>query len=62
MKREGHDVVTMISILKVMASIYNPLGVVSPILAKAEILFQESCTVMLNWDEELNEMYGYRWR
>ena len=39
MKTEEHDVVTKGSTLKVMANIYDPLGIVSPIMAKVKILF-----------------------
>ena len=53
MKREEHDIVTKRSILKVMASMYDPLGIVSPIVAMVKISFQEICTEKLNWNEEV---------
>ena len=60
MKKPEHDVATKRISLKVIASMYDPLYIVIPIMAK--ILFQEVCTETLNWDKELNETCGWRWR
>ena len=50
------------SILKVLASLYDPLSIISPIMAETKILFQKICKEKINWDEELNEIYRQRWQ
>ena len=60
-KDQANNALTKRSILKVLASLYDPLGILSPIMAEAKILFQDICKDNINWDEELNETYKQRW-
>ncbi|MEO0686155.1 MAG: hypothetical protein AAFY76_14235 [Cyanobacteria bacterium J06649_11] len=45
-----------------MASIYDPLGLISPILVSFKNLFQEICEEGLDWDEKLPEHLTKRWK
>ena len=49
------------SVLQVTASIYDPLGLVSPILVEMKILFQKLCMSLRSWDEELDEKSKREW-
>ena len=60
-KDQANNVLTKRSILKVVASLYDPLGILSPIMAEAKILFQDICKYKINWDEEPRESYKQRW-
>ncbi|XP_048580427.1 uncharacterized protein LOC116614572 [Nematostella vectensis] len=53
--------VTKRNTLKVMASMYDPLGIVSPIMVSMKVLFQELCVEKLDWDEELTGERKKRW-
>ena len=50
------------TILSVLASIFDPLGLVSPIAVAIKILFQDMCIEKLGWDEPLPEDKSVRWR
>ncbi len=53
-----HDrTVTKRSMLKMITSLYDPLGLISQIMAKAKILFQDICREKIGWDNELPERY-----
>ena len=41
------------SILKVVAKIFDPLGVISPVTFQMKVLFQELCKQKINWDDLL---------
>ena len=41
------------SILKVSAKIFDPLGLLSPLVIKLKVLFQTLCTESVDWDEPL---------
>ena len=41
------------SILKVVAKIFDPLGVISPVTFQMKVLFQELCKQKINWDDPL---------
>ena len=34
---------------------YDPLGIISPILVDAKILLQEICKMRIGWDDELSD-------
>lgn len=53
--------VTKRSILKVVAGMYDPLGIISPIVVSIKVLFQELCEKRVGWDEELKEGERKRW-
>ena len=41
------------NILSILASLYDPLGVISPIVVSLKVLFQELCVDKVPWDQEL---------
>ena len=41
------------ALLSAIASIFDPLGLISPIIIKGKILLQECCKNKLNWDDQL---------
>ena len=57
-----NDVITKRTILSMLAKLFDPLGLVSPIIVSAKVLFQELCTRKLGWDEEIPLQQGERWK
>ena len=49
------------NVLKILQKVYDPLGMVSPFLITAKILFQELCKLNLSWNEELPENLLIQW-
>lgn len=54
--------VTRRSILKVIAGMYDPIGLLSPVLVGMKVLFQELCMSKVEWDERLTDEVEKRWR
>ena len=54
--------VTRKSMLSVVASMYDPLGLVSPCIITGRMLFQEATRLQLKWDEEVPEHIAVRWK
>ena len=48
--------------LKVLPSVYDPLGVVSLTIATLKMLFQKICMIKINWDEILPETIIAEWQ
>ena len=55
------NVATKRGILSTMATLFDPLGLVSPIAVTAKVLFQELCLEKLSWDDALSEDQVRRW-
>ena len=53
-------VATKRNLLKVLAGLYDPLGLISPILVGMKVLFQELCVNKVGWDEELTDEWKGR--
>ena len=49
------------SVLKRIASIYDPLGLAAPISVSFKMFFQKLCESKCNWDDELNEELKAEW-
>ena len=49
-------------ILSVTSSVYDPLGMVSPIILPAKRLLQDLCKQGLGWDEEIGAQESQCWR
>ncbi|XP_068757389.1 uncharacterized protein [Montipora capricornis] len=49
-------------ILSVASSIYDPLGIISPVVLSAKKLIQDLCKQGLSWDEEIKEEEAIRWK
>ena len=53
--------VTKRGVLQYVASIYDPLGLVSPIVLRAKILYREICDRKLGWDRQLTDDLRKLW-
>ena len=50
------------SILSSLATIYDPLGIVSPVAVNAKVMFQEMCQKNLGWDDPIPEDKELQWK
>ena len=50
------------SVLSVGARIYDPLGVISPIVIPIKVLFQQICRRKGHWDQELDDDHAHIWK
>ena len=48
-------------LLKGLASVFDPLGLVNPVVVKGKILFQQSCKLKLDWDSKLPDDLITNW-
>ena len=46
--------ITKRTILSIIAELFDPLGLVSPLIVGSKILFQKLCTLKVGWDEEIS--------
>ena len=46
--------VTKQNILSVLAAVYDPLGLISPIVVVMKLIFQQLCIEMVEWNEEVS--------
>ena len=53
--------ITKREILRFLASVYDPLGIVSPVTLLGKFIFREVCDQHLPWDEKLSDNLGQRW-
>ncbi len=49
------------NVLSLLACIFDPLGLLSPTVAKAKNLFQDICISGLDWDDMLSRSLKARW-
>ena len=49
-------------ILRYLAAIFNPLGVVSTINLKGKFVFRDACQANITWDKELPMSLQQQWR
>ena len=52
-KAEELKAVTKKNVLSLLASLFYPLGIISPVMVSMKILFQELCNDRVGWDAEL---------
>lgn len=48
-------------LLSVVGSIYDPLGILAPVVLPAKSLLQELCRLKIGWDDDLPEHIKKRW-
>ena len=53
---------TRCGILTNLAKVYDPLGVVSPVMLEGKLLFRESCIEKNAWDAPLSEENMKKWK
>ena len=49
------------SVLKVVAKLYDPLGLISPLFITVKALFQDLCKLKIGWDKPLDEELTLRY-
>ena len=60
-KFDSVDKVTRRSMLRAVASLYDPLGVIGPFIVIGKILLQEATRLKLSWDEEVPPDLTCKW-
>jgi hypothetical protein len=60
-KLEASDVVTRRVMLSIVSSLYDPLGLISPVLIVGKILLQDVTRMKLNWDVAVPSDVQERW-
>ena len=48
-------VITKRSVIEFLASIYDPLRLINPLIVKLNVLFQDMFIEKYNWDDQLSE-------
>ena len=54
--------ITKRHILKIISSIFDPLGILGPAVIKLKMMFQELCSMKCSWDEPLDPEFVRRWK
>ena len=49
-------------ILKTLATLFDPLGIISPISVTGKVLFQELCIQKLGWDDHIPQDKAIEWK
>ena len=49
------------NLLSMSASIYDPFGIISPVVLPLKLLFQKVCTPTIKWDDPLEEEHCKVW-
>ena len=50
------------NIVSVVCKIYDPMGIISPVVIQLKLFFQELCQSKITWDEPLGEVLRERWK
>ena len=56
------DVPTKREVLSFIAAIYDPLGLINPVVVKLKILFQDICQSKINWDSAIASCHIKVWQ
>ncbi len=59
--RANGKAATKRNILSVLAGVYDPLGLISPIVVVMKLIFQELCVEKVGWDDELGGEQEKEW-
>ena len=49
------------NVLKAIASIYDPVGYIQPLVIKLKLMFQEICSLHIGWDDYIGKELGKKW-
>lgn len=55
------NIITKRVILSVIAQLWHPLGLISPVVVNAKLILQKLCTLKLTWDDIVPEELSNRW-
>ena len=58
----SEEVATKRTVLSRIASIFDPLGIISPVSVLGKMIYRDICDCNLPWDEELPEELMIRWK
>ena len=50
------------SILSVLNSVYDPLGLLAPVMLTGKAILQELCKLNCGWDEEIPSAFAVKWK
>ena len=56
------EIVTKRLVLKITSSIYDPLGILAPLVIILKLIFQEVCALKCDWDTALSDELSCRWK
>ena len=62
LKKSNQEACTKRVILKTLASNFDPLGIVSPVLLTGKLIFRKVCESGASWDQELPKSIEKQWR
>ena len=54
--------VTKRNVLSILSSLFNPLGIIGPVLVAAKVLFQKMCLETNEWDKVISEDLVRNWK
>ena len=54
-------IITKRNVLSIIASIYDPLGMIAPIVIRFKVFFQKIAEMKVNWDEQLADNIRSEW-
>jgi len=49
-------------ILSVASSVFDPLGMLAPVILVAKIILQDLCRTGIGWEDEVDEQTSCRWK
>ena len=61
-KRSKVEKITKRAVLSVISSLFDPMGIISPIMASEKIVFQDICKLKIGWYTELPQELKTRWQ
>ncbi|XP_058830213.1 uncharacterized protein LOC131689266 isoform X1 [Topomyia yanbarensis] len=60
--RQKADKLTKRSILSAISQLFDPLGLVSPVIVRAKIIMQQLWSLSCGWDDEIPEPVQVKWK
>ena len=59
---KSNSITTKRQLLSILASMYDPLGLVSPCVMKGKMIFQDATKLKIDWNEKIPEELDVKWR
>ena len=56
-----HDSPSSRSMLSKVSSMYDPIGLICPVILQGRVVFQEATRMKLTWDDGVLPEFTYRW-
>ncbi|XP_058449039.1 uncharacterized protein LOC131429000 [Malaya genurostris] len=60
--RNSSEVLTRRQILSEVARIFDPLGIIGPVVTEAKLILREVCSQNAEWDDPVSEIIAKRWK